>query len=410
MEKQLSLFNDGEEFIEPIFIEKFDSSEIENEKEEDIEGLNTIDLSDMAVTGTDWTTETIITQIKKNNIVLNPDFQRRDAWSLRTKSRFIESLFLGLPIPQIILAEQRGKKGKFIVIDGKQRLLSLKQFVLGEENLSTGKQEYLRLTGLEVKTLFNRMNIKDISDGQYSDEIDAFYNQPIRTVVVKNWPSVNALYLLFLRLNTGSVKLSPQELRQALYPGDFIRYANTTSASCIQLQKMLKLKKPDFRMRDVEIFIRYYAFKYFYSTYSGSMQKFLDQTCDLLNKEWWERKDTIENDAIELSLAIETTFDIFGIDYAFSKYKNKRYEEKSNRAVIDILLYYFSNPTIRNAALLHKEKIKQGFEYLCTTDEAFLSSIEFTTKSIEAVNKRFFKWHDILQEILQIKVDCPEMI
>jgi hypothetical protein len=59
------------------------------------------------VTGTDWTTETIVSQLKRRNIQLNPRFQRRDAWKRDRKSRFIESLIVGLPIPQIVLAESK---------------------------------------------------------------------------------------------------------------------------------------------------------------------------------------------------------------------------------------------------------------------------------------------------------------
>ena len=96
------------------------------------------------------------------------------------KSRFIESLFLGLPIPQIILAENKEKKGTYIVIDGKQRLLSLQQFVEGDDD---GKK--LKLIGLEVKENLNKMTYEEIQNSEYCDEIDAFNNQTIRTVVVK---------------------------------------------------------------------------------------------------------------------------------------------------------------------------------------------------------------------------------
>lgn len=204
---------------DPMPEDKFDSSEPYNEQEEDISGLDKLDISSMAVSGADWTADTIVNQIHKGNILLSPHFQRRDAWNAKMKSRFIESLFLGLPIPQIILAEKKDKKGTYIVIDGKQRLLSLQQFVEGDED---GKK--LKLVGLEVKEHLNKMTYEDIQGSEYCDEIDAFNNQTIRTVVIKNWPSVEVLYLLFLRLNTGSVKLSPQELRQALYPGEFINY------------------------------------------------------------------------------------------------------------------------------------------------------------------------------------------
>ena len=80
------------------------------------------------VSGTDWTTETIVSQLKRNNIQLRPRFQRRDAWKRDRKSRFIESLIVGLPIPQIVLAESKQDRGKFMVLDGKQRLLSILQY------------------------------------------------------------------------------------------------------------------------------------------------------------------------------------------------------------------------------------------------------------------------------------------
>jgi hypothetical protein len=57
------------------------------------------------VSATDWTTETVVSQLSRGNIQLNPRFQRRDAWKRDRKSRFIESLIVGLRIPQIVLAE-----------------------------------------------------------------------------------------------------------------------------------------------------------------------------------------------------------------------------------------------------------------------------------------------------------------
>src|SRR5476651_6598 len=100
-----------------------DSKRFENEGQENESDLhaNRLTFSQAVVWGTDWTTETILSQLKRGNIELNPAFQRRDAWGRAGKSKFIESLILGLPIPQIILAESKEKRGTFIVIDGKQR-------------------------------------------------------------------------------------------------------------------------------------------------------------------------------------------------------------------------------------------------------------------------------------------------
>jgi hypothetical protein len=69
------------------------------------------EISKIIVAGTDWTTATILDQLVRENIQLNPRFQRRDAWDIIRKSRFIESIFLGFPIPQIVLASQE-KTGK----------------------------------------------------------------------------------------------------------------------------------------------------------------------------------------------------------------------------------------------------------------------------------------------------------
>ena len=61
------------------------------------------EIPEIIVSGSDWTTETIFNQLVRQNIDLNPRFQRRDAWDRKRKSRFIESIILGLPIPQIVI-------------------------------------------------------------------------------------------------------------------------------------------------------------------------------------------------------------------------------------------------------------------------------------------------------------------
>ena len=106
----------------------------ENENDYTQQDRNTF--SEAVLWSTDWTTETIISQLKKKNIELYPSFQRRDAWGPDRKCRFIESIILGLPIPQIILAERKDKKGSYIVIDGKQRLLSIRQFCVTDLRFS----------------------------------------------------------------------------------------------------------------------------------------------------------------------------------------------------------------------------------------------------------------------------------
>src|SRR5208282_1139082 len=93
------------------------------ESEDDLQAIDPSLLGQAVVFGTDWTAATLIDQLRRGNIKLDPIFQRRDAWDPKRKSRFIESIVLGLPIPQLVLAEAKEDKGAFLVIDGKQRLL-----------------------------------------------------------------------------------------------------------------------------------------------------------------------------------------------------------------------------------------------------------------------------------------------
>ena len=121
-----------------------------------------IDFPKAVIWGTDWTTETIARQIAKGNIDLNPSFQRRDAWSDKEKSKLIESLILNIPVPTIVLAEDRKKRNHYIVIDGKQRLLSIIQFysdnrVIKEELKDT--YTTLTLSGLETLNGLNKKNL-----------------------------------------------------------------------------------------------------------------------------------------------------------------------------------------------------------------------------------------------------------
>ncbi len=105
----------------------------QQEDEGDI-GLH-ISFKDAVVLSSDWTIETINSQIQKGNIDLAPGFQRRFAWDDVSRSRLIESILVGLPVPNIVLADNRAQRGQFIVIDGKQRLDYIYKFIANSFSL-----------------------------------------------------------------------------------------------------------------------------------------------------------------------------------------------------------------------------------------------------------------------------------
>jgi hypothetical protein len=384
-------------------------STIGSESEEDLTGLTPERIGQTVVFATDWTADTIIGQLQKGNINLDPAFQRRDAWTVPRKSKFIESLVLGLPIPQIVLAESFEKKGKFIVIDGKQRLLSLQQFA--GINLEEGTTP-LTLNGLEILKRLNGKTYDDVSsDGRLHDYFTAFENQTIRTVIVRNWQTEETLYLIFHRLNTGSVPLSTQELRQALHPGPFLKFVASRSETSKAIQKVLGLEKPDFRMRDVELLVRYLAFRNRLSMYSGNLKKFLDDTCKDFNRQWANRNADIELQCQEFDAAIDITYLTFG-ESAFRKWdsNSSSYERRFNRAVFDIMTFYFSDPSLKERTQKNAAKIKSAFESLCSDNGEFRRSLETTTKSIEATSTRFRLWGNALKKVVGGSFEIPVLL
>lgn len=380
----------------------------QQEDSSDFSGVSPTDFSDAVVTATDWTTQTVLMQLSKGNIELNPSFQRRDAWKPERKSKFIESLIIGIPVPQLVLAERKGKKNSFIVIDGKQRLLSLRQFCSVAEDDDYKKYS---LSSLEIRDDLNGVNYEQLCENEhYSQHLTNFENQPIRTVVIRNWPNEKFLYQVFLRLNTGSVPLSPQELRQALHPGEFSSFIDTFSAESKEIRRILGLKTPDFRMRDAELVIRYFSFRNYLDKYTGNLSPLFDSTTDRLNKIWVEDNSLVKKQSEYLKYAIQTTIEIFKGN-AFRKWNGKSYEKALNRAVFDVMVLFFDNEITGNAALTHKDEIETAFKDLCEKDVHFRSAVEGTTKSIDAIFTRLSHWAERLRPILgDSNINMPSLV
>ncbi|MEU9172205.1 DUF262 domain-containing protein [Streptomyces sp. NPDC048420] len=389
-----------------------DWDDVDGEEEDTAAAVTSEEVTRAVVTDTDWTAETILSQLRRGNIQLNPRFQRRDAWNKPRKSRFIESLILGLPIPQIVLAEDKNRRGKFIVLDGKQRLLALRQFAAGSSFAASAEEEDFKgfsLTGLEVRQDLRLATLRKMEDDDsYVDDLNSLLNETIRTVVVRRWPNEDFLNLVFLRLNTGSVKLSPQELRQALHPGPFTDFLDDCASESDWLRAALRIDKPDFRMRDVEVLLRYFGFQFTLDDYTGNLKKFLDDTVNLLNAQWVKEDVRIKQVGDNCNKAIEATFKIFG-DNAFYRWASGKYEGRFNRAVFDVMTYYLSEETVRARAFSRASAVESAFRELCDTNQRFVESIQTTTKTPLATHRRLSLWGEALGGAIDMQLRVPEL-
>lgn len=379
-----------------------DAFEFKDEVDAVLEPAETRAFSDAVLHSADWTVETIVAQLARGNIELNPRFQRRDAWSPRRKSLFIESLILGLPVPQIVLAEKQGHRGRYIVLDGKQRLLSLLQFA-GLADPQAPNNSF-RLSGLEARTDLARKSYRDLTDDPALDaDLSAFANYTVRTVVIRNWPSFDFLHLVFLRLNTGSVKLSPQELRQALFPGAFSDAADDAAGASEVLRTLLSRTSVDPRMRDVELLVRYLAFLMFLPRYTGRMKDFLDSACFMLNEQWDDQRYAVESAIETFERAGTLLIQIFGASSIARKGGSKSF----NRAIFDTLLFYATDDRIAEGMAADPESIRAAY-FAALEDPDFLDAVESDTAGVPHTLARLRIWGEALRVALNMHFHIPE--
>jgi hypothetical protein len=215
--------------------------------------------------GVDYPVDGLVKRIQMGDIAI-PSFQRGFVWSLREASRFVESLLLGLPVPSIFLSKEADTE-KLLVIDGQQRLLTLMHF---HEGLWPITQKAFALKGITPQYEgFTYKQLPSEAKRRLADSI-------IHAIIVRqDQPSQDSssIYHIFERLNTSGVSLTPQEIRTAIYHGQFS-----------QLLKALNKNSswraiygpPNRLMRDQELILRFLALYYQGQSYSRPMKGFLN--------------------------------------------------------------------------------------------------------------------------------------
>ena len=269
--------------------------DIEVDEGADDEGLGVVEY-DITSTPNDFNVVTIVSFLEAGSIRL-PPFQRHFTWDKQKASRLIESIIRGLPIPQLFLYEQ---SGKFLVLDGQQRLLSIFFFCKSRfprKDTASVFHEHLIGTGtIPDEILFDNSLFRgfDLSfrtiEGQPENPLnglnyntleefkDAFDLRPIRVVVIKqNKPEndISSIYEIYDRLNTGGINLSHQEIRANLFYSDFLKMLYEINKNDLW-RRIYGKEHEEQNMKDVEALMRAVALTVMTDQYKPSMQKFLN--------------------------------------------------------------------------------------------------------------------------------------
>ena len=174
-----------------------DEKKLEKEIEEQRNSLST-DRMDMSF-------GEILSMYEREEIIIDPDFQRLFRWDLEQQTRFMESILLGIPIPPIFVAEN--DEGKWELVDGLQRTSSILSF-FGVLKTIPEKNRWSMLEGERVPSLLG-FNI-DTLPNKFKLNIK---RSTCRIEIIRWNSNYDLRFELFNRLNTGGTPLTPQEIR-----------------------------------------------------------------------------------------------------------------------------------------------------------------------------------------------------
>ncbi len=206
----------------------------------------------------------------ENSLILSPYYQRYDGiWSLKDKSLFIESIILNIPIPSIYLSED--SKGNLIVIDGRQRLSTLFEFM--------DEKKGFRLQGLSILKELNGYKFnKLVGDKEkFRSKIE---DRSLHIAKLRYGTDETFIIETFERVNTKGAKLNAQEIRNAIHHGKSTDLLNDISDYYCGENKIIDKK----RMKDKYIVLRYFAMQFFYNSICENKNVDFKSISDYLSK------------------------------------------------------------------------------------------------------------------------------
>ena len=333
--------------------------------------------------------KTLVQEINDGELVVRPTFQRHQVWDFRRKSKFVESLLLNIPIPTLFFAEDEDNKK--VVVDGQQRLHAIKQFV----------ENRYPLTKLEVLSGLNDKRFEDLTERQQR----IIRNRTLRCLLISSRSDSEIRFQVFERLNQGGVPLNAQEVRHCVYRGELNDLLHTLVKDQTWLD-LLHRSKPNVRMTDCELILRFFAIRDTLPDYKPPLKTLLNEYMRLNRHADAARQAELTATFESAITAVQTVFP----DVAFRRYsmsdKGPEYDVSVNRAVFDIQMVAMEGIP-QEWLVENKYTVREAFERLCIEDAKFADTLNRATADKSRLGYRLNRWAHTL---VGLGADVPAMV
>jgi hypothetical protein len=359
---------------------------LDDQYNEDTVGFWESKQRDLLTSVLDYNLNSLTDLVRTRRIDLSPKYQRRNRWREDRKSTLIESFLMNVPVPPVFFNED--EYGSYSVIDGKQRLTSIFEFFSGR----------FKLQNLEV---FSELN------GSYFDELPQTLQTILQTranlraIIILRQSDPDVKYQVFRRLNTGGIRLNPQEIRNSAWPGllnsmilDESESKTFHSVLGIRDKSRSALHR---EMRDAEFVLRFLTFQDDWSTFKGGMGRRLD--------EYMTRNHSLDEKQVE-KLRKDFREAIAKVQAAFGTYAFKRWQPEKNVWREQVLASMFDAEIFAAqdfpaASLASKQpEIIEGMKALFTASD-FRKAVDSATNTPSYFRDRINKTRDMISKIVE---------
>lgn len=292
---------------------------------------------------------------------------------------------MNVPVPPIFLNED--KYGEYSVIDGKQRLIAINEFLRGR----------LILNGLHI---FSDINGKSYDDLPPRLQTVIRTRPTLRAIIILRQSDEDIKFEVFQRLNTGGVSLNPQEIRNSAYPGplnDFILKISETKKFHQLLGVKNKEKSGIYKeMKDAELVLRYLTFKDKWQDFSGSIKRNMDSYMWENQKMPIEKVKEAEEDFLHNLDLVEAAFGV----HAFRRWVPEKnlWRQQIIAALYDAEMFacrQLPEDLLKSKQPVIIEKTKQLF-----SDKDFRKTIDAATNAPISFRERIEIVRDMLGDII----------